>query len=116
MAIKITDECINCGACESECPNTAIYKPSEEWSYSEGTELKGEITLLIGGNINADELQEPFSDDIYFIIVDKCTECIGFHSEPQCAAVCPVDCCILDEENIERESYLLTKKCFLHND
>ena len=24
MAYKITDDCISCGACESECPNTAI--------------------------------------------------------------------------------------------
>jgi len=24
MAFKITDECISCGACEAECPNTAI--------------------------------------------------------------------------------------------
>ena len=24
MAYKITEECINCGACEPECPNTAI--------------------------------------------------------------------------------------------
>jgi ferredoxin len=24
MANKITDECINCGACEAECPNQAI--------------------------------------------------------------------------------------------
>ena len=24
MAIKITEECINCGACEPECPNDAI--------------------------------------------------------------------------------------------
>ncbi|HHT9136128.1 MAG: 4Fe-4S binding protein [Planctomycetes bacterium] len=24
MAHKITDECINCGACESECPVNAI--------------------------------------------------------------------------------------------
>ena len=24
MAFKITDECISCGACESECPNDAI--------------------------------------------------------------------------------------------
>jgi ferredoxin len=24
MATKITDDCINCGACEPECPNTAI--------------------------------------------------------------------------------------------
>ena len=24
MAYKITDDCISCGACESECPNNAI--------------------------------------------------------------------------------------------
>ncbi len=24
MATMITDECINCGACEPECPNSAI--------------------------------------------------------------------------------------------
>jgi len=24
MALKITDECISCGACEPECPNDAI--------------------------------------------------------------------------------------------
>ena len=24
MSYKITDECISCGACEPECPNTAI--------------------------------------------------------------------------------------------
>jgi ferredoxin len=24
MAYKISDDCISCGACESECPNTAI--------------------------------------------------------------------------------------------
>ena len=26
MAIIITEECINCGACEPECPNNAIYE------------------------------------------------------------------------------------------
>ena len=31
MAIKITDDCINCGACEAECPNNAIYGPDELW-------------------------------------------------------------------------------------
>ncbi len=25
MALKITDECINCDVCEPECPNEAIY-------------------------------------------------------------------------------------------
>jgi ferredoxin len=26
MALKITDECINCDVCEPECPNEAIYQ------------------------------------------------------------------------------------------
>ncbi|MEC5165361.1 NAD-dependent dihydropyrimidine dehydrogenase PreA subunit [Flavobacterium sp. PL11] len=30
MAIIITDECINCGACEPECPNNAIYEGGDE--------------------------------------------------------------------------------------
>ena len=29
MAMLITDECISCGACESECPNEAI-SPGDE--------------------------------------------------------------------------------------
>lgn len=29
MSRKITEECINCGACEPECPNTAIAQGSE---------------------------------------------------------------------------------------
>lgn len=29
MALKITNECINCDVCEPECPNDAIYMGSE---------------------------------------------------------------------------------------
>ncbi len=29
MAFKITDECISCAACESECPNEAISEGDE---------------------------------------------------------------------------------------
>ncbi|MCL2076728.1 MAG: YfhL family 4Fe-4S dicluster ferredoxin [Betaproteobacteria bacterium] len=29
MALKITDECINCSVCEPECPNEAIYMGEE---------------------------------------------------------------------------------------
>lgn len=60
MALKITEECINCGACEPECPTNAI---------SEGPE-------------------------IYVIDPNKCVECVGHYDSPQCAAVCPVDCCV----------------------
>ena len=44
----------------------------------------------------------------------KCTECVGFHDEPQCAAVCPVDCCVDDPEHRETEEMLLAKKAFMH--
>jgi len=29
MAFMITEECINCGACEPECPNEAIFAGEE---------------------------------------------------------------------------------------
>ena len=76
MAIIITDECINCGACEPECPNTAIYEGAEEWRYSDGTSLFGTVVLPGGKTVDADEVQEPISDEIYYISPDKCTECI----------------------------------------
>ena len=114
MAIIITDECINCGACEPECPNTAIYEPSDEWKYSDGTSLRGDVILLNGDSANAEGSQIAISDEVYYIVPDKCTECKGFHEEPQCAAVCPVDCCIPDENNVENESELLEKQKFMH--
>lgn len=116
MAIIITDECINCGACETECPNTAIYEGAIEWKLSDGTELNGKVVTKSGLKADADADQEPVSDDVYYIVPDKCTECKGFHEEPQCAAVCPVDCCVPDEDNEETEEELLAKKAFLHKE
>ena len=56
----------------------------------------------------------PVAVDVYFITAEKCTECQGFHEEPQCAAVCPVDCCIPDEMYRETVEELLAKKDKLH--
>ena len=114
MAIIITEECINCGACEPECPNTAIYEPAVEWKFSDGTDLKGAIDFGDGTSIDADAPQAAVSDEFYFIVPDKCTECTGFHEEPQCAAVCPVDCCVPDPEREETEEQLLDRKAALH--
>ena len=114
MAIIITDECINCGACEPECPNNAIYEGGVSWRYADGTDLKGKFTLHDGREGNAEVEHSPVSDDYYFIVTDKCTECVGFHEEPQCAAVCPVDCCVPDPDHVESEETLLKKKDILH--
>ena len=82
MATMITEECINCGACEPECPNEAITQ----------------------------------NDDIYVIDPVLCTECVGFHDYEACAAVCPVDCCVTDPNNVEPESVLIDRARELHQD
>jgi ferredoxin len=48
-------------------------------------------------------------DEIYEIDPDKCTECVGHFDVPQCAEVCPVDCCLADLNNVETEEELLAK-------
>jgi ferredoxin len=95
MATIITSECINCGACEPECPNTAIYAGGVEW------ELNGVTS-------------PPVAQDIFYIVPSKCTECVGFYDHEACAAVCPVDCCVPDPNNIEAEQVLLERARALH--
>lgn len=115
MAIFITDECINCGACEPECPNNAIYEGGVEWTMSEGTTVTGSYVLEGGNEVAVDAEQAPVMEDFYFIVPDKCTECMGFHEEPQCAAVCPVDCCLPDPDREETEVVLLARQATLHS-
>ena len=114
MAIQITEECINCGACEPECPNNAIYEGGAEWRFSDGTTIKGLFTKLDGTSVDANTPQTPKSMDLYYIVSDKCTECVGFHDEPQCAAVCPVDCCVDDPDFRESKEVLTAKKESMH--
>ena len=82
MATMITSECINCGACEPECPNEAITQ----------------------------------NDEIYVIDPVLCTECVGFHDYEACAAVCPVDCCVTDPNNVETEDALIGRARTIHSD
>ena len=95
MATVITSDCINCGACEPECPNTAIYAGGVEW------ELNGVKSPAI-------------SQDFYYIVPSKCTECVGFYDHEACAAVCPVDCCIPDPKIPETEEVLVGRARELH--
>jgi len=80
MSTLITEECINCAVCESECPNRAISKGAE----------------------------------IYQIDPSLCTECVGFHDREQCAAVCPVDCCVPDPNIVEEEQALFERARTIH--
>jgi ferredoxin len=90
MSTMITEECINCGACEPECPNTAIYAGGAAYEFN-------------GQTIDA------LSNDFYYIVPEKCTECVGHHEQEQCAAVCPVDCCVPDPNHVENEELLYNR-------
>ncbi|MDH7514862.1 MAG: 4Fe-4S dicluster domain-containing protein [Bacteroidota bacterium] len=105
MAIHITDECINCGACEPECPNNAIYEGGASWSLAGKTYGEGDAAPSGATGF--------WSADHYYIVPDKCTECKTFHDTPQCAAVCPVDCCVPDPDHVETEEQLLAKVKYL---
>ena len=70
--------------------------------------------MVNGIIVNADSPQRAINDEVYYISPDKCTECKGFHEEPQCAAVCPVDCCVPDLNNIESTEILLEKQKLMH--
>ncbi len=91
MSLRITDECVNCGACEVECPNGAIYEGGGDWKFSDATNLKGVVKDLKGNLINTEKSNEAIQDEYYYIVEDKCTECINYADEPQCIAVCCVE-------------------------
>jgi ferredoxin len=95
MATVITEECINCGACAPRCPNNAIYEGGAPW------ELNGES-------------HPALAEDIYYIVPQKCTECVGFNDHEECAAACPVDCCIPDPNIPETEDVLINRAAALH--
>jgi len=101
MSLRITEECISCGACLPECPNEAIFESRSAaeaagWKVSEG---------------------DGMADGLYVITYDRCTECVGHYDAPQCAAVCPVpDCCVSDPQFPETKDVLLEKARRLNPD
>lgn len=53
-------------------------------------------------------------DEIYIIDPDRCTECVGFYDESQCALACPVDACVPDPDHEESRDELQAKHERLH--
>ncbi|MBN2823951.1 MAG: 4Fe-4S dicluster domain-containing protein [Campylobacterales bacterium] len=64
MAVMITQECINCEACASECPVAAILEDGNE--------------------------KNPY-DDRFYVKPETCVECVGHAAEPRCVEACPTE-------------------------
>jgi len=65
MAVMITDECINCDACASECPVAAILPDDND--------------------------KNPFEGERFYVKAETCVECVGHADTPRCADVCPTE-------------------------
>ncbi|PKH01661.1 ferredoxin [Psychromonas sp. MB-3u-54] len=81
------------------------------------------MALLIKDNCINCDMCDPecpneaiyFGEEIYEISADLCTECIGFYEKPTCMTVCPINCIIIDPENIESEQQLIDKFAELYS-
>lgn len=76
------------------------------------------MSLLIRSNCVNCDMCEPecpneaivMGKEIYEIIPEQCTECVGYYDKPQCQKVCPISKCIIyDPDDVESEDSLWDK-------
>jgi len=72
IALLITEDCINCKACDTICPVNAIYPGGKKYE------------------LNNIKYKAPVKD-YYYIVPDKCNYCEGEYEEPECVTVCPMN-------------------------
>jgi len=72
VTLLITEDCINCKACDTICPANAIYPGGKDYT------LK---------NIKH---KAPVKEH-YYIVTEKCNSCKGVYEEPECVSICPMD-------------------------
>jgi MinD superfamily P-loop ATPase len=48
-------------------------------------------------------------EETFVIDPARCTECVGFYHTQQCARVCPIECCVIDPNNVETEAVLFER-------
>ena len=65
MAVFITEACINCDACASECPVAAILDDGNE--------------------------KNPYEGERFYVKPESCVECVGHADTPRCAQACPTE-------------------------
>ena len=87
MSIIITDDCINCSACEAECPSNAVYPKLENDNEKDNLYINNKALVL--GYVSYEH---------YFVNQNLCNNCKGVFDMPRCNSVCPVSCCLTEDE------------------
>ena len=85
VPLFITEDCINCRACDTICPSNAIYPGGKEHELN-------------------NKKQKALSNEHYYIVPEKCTFCEGVYDKPECVAICPMDAI----KEVKQENYEVT--------
>jgi formate hydrogenlyase subunit 6/NADH:ubiquinone oxidoreductase subunit I len=75
ISLLITDDCINCKACDTICPTNAIYPGGKDYK------------------LNNKKHKAPVKD-YYYIVTEKCNFCEEVYAAPECVSICPMDAII----------------------
>ena len=105
MPMQILQNCTNCGICEILCPYNAIYPGGVNWR-----KIHNRYFIFCDEELIHDVFWSP---DHYYVVSDKCTECIGKYPEPICKTACTKDAIVIDTEHRESEEHLIAKKEYL---
>lgn len=105
MPMKITTDCTNCGICEILCPYAAIFPARVNWR-----KIHNRYFIFCEDTLLHDDF---WSKEHYYIVPDKCTECIGKYPEPICKTGCIKKAIEIDRTHWESEEHLYAKKKYL---
>lgn len=72
IPLLITEDYINCRACDLMCPTNAIYPGGKAY-------------------ILNNKKHKALSMEHYYIVPEKYNLCEGVYEEPECISICPMD-------------------------
>jgi ferredoxin len=105
MPLKINSNCLNCGVCEILCPYNAIYPGGVNWR-----KIKSKYFAFCDDKLTYDDFWNPTH---YYIVPDKCTECVGIFPVPVCKTACSKNAVEFDSNHWESIEHLYSKKQYL---
>lgn len=105
MPMKINENCTNCGICEMLCPYNAVYPGGVNWR-----KIHNRYFVFCEEEVIHDDFWSPYH---FYVVPDKCTECIGKYPEPICKTACTKNAMIKDGVHWESEEHLFAKKDYL---
>mgnify|MGYP003429000415 FL=1 len=105
MPMKITKDCTNCSICEIICPYNAIFPAGVNWR-----KIHNRYFTFCDESLIYDDF---WSQNHYYVVPDKCTECVGKYPEPICKTGCTKRAIENDHEHWESEEHLFAKKEYL---